>query len=251
MSRLLLLASALLLLVRALPAEAASGYFACYRSKTIGGSEKFVRRPGVGFTDRFGARSANVFGVERLCTPATTAADPAPPSDADHLRGYLLRKVEPHPDRVHGLVIANELGTLTLDLLKLDRALVPTRASTSTPPSAPSPPAVDHFICYKTRESPGTSAFEPVEGVALADPLGTLLVDVEKPRKLCFPADKNGEAPGAENHPGLLLCYKLGPSAGAPRFDRVSPIFTADQFQELTVDARRPAELCVPSGIAP
>jgi hypothetical protein len=37
----------------------------------------------------------------------------------------------------------------------------------------------------------------------------TVEVDVRRPRELCAPADKNGENPGAENHPDHLLCYDI------------------------------------------
>jgi hypothetical protein len=249
------LASALAIaaaLAAAAPARAGLDAFTCYRSRTAAGTPKFVPRPGIGVADRFGARTLIAFAHERLCAPADVAgADPGAPSHPDHLTGYQIRKPVPHFARQHGLTVADRFGTLSVDLTKPARLLVPAAKSLDAPPPAPPAPAVDHFVCYKLRLSAGAARFVPVPGVALADQLGTRAVDVRKPKTLCVPADKNGEAPGAESHPDLLVCYALKAAAGAAPFAPVSPVLTADQLGPLALTVRKPMELCVPASPAP
>jgi len=229
-------------------AEAAPDHFLCYRSKSVAGTPKLVPRPGMAVLDALGARAVHVFREERLCAPTDKNGEsPTAPAHPDHLRGYQLRKVTPHVDRVHGVAVVDQFGPLVLDLVKLDRLLVPARVSATATPPPPAPPAIDHFACYRIRRSPSSERFSPGAGVTLTDAFGTLALDVLKPQKLCLPVDKNDEAPGAEQHEGLLVCYKVRRAADAPRFRRVTPLFTQDQIDPLVMDARRPEEICVPA----
>ena len=71
----------------------------------------------------------------------------------------------------------------------------------------------------------------------------TVEVDVRQPRELCAPADKNGENPGAENHPDHLLCYDI---KSRQKFqDRDT--FLNNQFGEQRFQVRGRDLLCVPS----
>src|SRR5207249_3427595 len=74
----------------------------------------------------------------------------------------------------------------------------------------------------------------------------TMTVDVKRPRRLCAPVDKRGEDPGAENHPNYLMCYGIKQTS-LPLFTTQSPLFVNNQFGPLTLDARKPLELCVPA----
>src|SRR5262249_33647463 len=61
--------------------------------------------------------------------------------------------------------------------------------------------------------------------------------------ELCAPADKNGESPGAENHPDHLLCYDI---KSRQKFqDRDT--FLNNQFGEQRFEVRGRDLLCVPS----
>ena len=70
-------------------------------------------------------------------------------------------------------------------------------------------------------------------------------MDVKKPKWLCNPVDKNGE--GIANPDDHLLCYKVKPAKGEPKFDKVKAIHINNQFGPLQLDAKREKELCVPS----
>jgi len=233
------------------PARAALDHFTCYRARTASGTPKFVPRPDMQLEDRFGAMAIIFFAQERLCTPTdVNGADPAAPTHADHLAGYQTRNEVPHFARVHGLTVQNVLGTLTVDLTKPVRVLVPTAKSLAAPPPAPAP-MVDHFTCYKVRLAAGAPKFVPVLGVALDDQLGALVVDVKKPKALCVPTDKNGESPGAENHPDHVMCYAIKRAQSSAAFATVTPVYVANQLGPATLTVRTPSELCVPSTIAP
>jgi len=71
----------------------------------------------------------------------------------------------------------------------------------------------------------------------------TVQVDVRRPRELCAPADKNGENPGAENHPDHLLCYDI--KSRQMLQDRDT--FLNNQFGQQRFEVRGRDLLCVPS----
>ena len=79
--------------------------------------------------------------------------------------------------------------------------------------------------------------------VSVADQFETVGITLVKPYRLCVPANKNGEDPGAPTHAGLLLCYRSKSAAG---FGTV-PAHLLNQFgpDDVTLIHRR--ELCVPS----
>jgi hypothetical protein len=84
--------------------------------------------------------------------------------------------------------------------------------------------------------------------VALADQLGQpRTYEVVKPVRLCSPADKNGEAPGAEAHPEHLVCYQVKATPGQAKHAPVPGLHLANQFGPQRVDTTRGEELCVPS----
>ena len=91
------------------------------------------------------------------------------------------------PDSV---TVANQFGTLEVDLVKPDLLLLPSARSLDPPPPAPLPPGpLDHFQCYRV-----TRARTHLDGLSIVDDLGILLVDVKRPRRLCVPVDVNGTA---------------------------------------------------------
>jgi len=92
----------------------------------------------------------------------------------------------------------------------------------------------------------GTPKLARIPGVTVEDQFGAMTVEVRRLQRLCVPANKNDEAPGAENHPDHLICYRIRQTGGA-RFASQGPLFVANQFGSETVDARRPQELCVPA----
>jgi hypothetical protein len=71
--------------------------------------------------------------------------------------------------------------------------------------------------------------------------------DVVNPTRLCTPADKNGESPGAADHPEHLLCYGVKPAKGQPKHVKVLNLHVNNQFGPERLDTINAEELCVPS----
>jgi hypothetical protein len=129
-----------------------------------------------------------------------------------------------------------------VDLRRPDWLLVPTSKSLdpAVPPAAP-PDTIDHFKCYKIRRTVGSPPFQPIPApIAATDQFGSFSQRVTRPVRLCLPVDKNGETPGAEDHPDHYLCYR---ATGAPFGDRTA--FLNNQFGPRTVKLIRRMEFCV------
>jgi hypothetical protein len=206
------------------------------------GSTRFDAVFGVGLVDQFGPGTIDVKRPVSLCLPTDEMGDdPAAPSHAAHLGGYLIKG--PHNPPLINVKVVNEFGTVFVDAFRADRLIVPTTKSlVATPPLLPSP-VVDHFECYKSKVSKGAPKFDAINGVPLEDQFGTQTVLVKKPSRFCTPVDVNGGDPSAPGHPDHLMCYRIK----APRFARVTSIFLNNEFGPVTLDAFKPAELCVPS----
>jgi hypothetical protein len=221
---------------------AALDAFLCYRGKAVLG---FTTPPEVSLADQFGESSATVDEVSVLCTPANQdGSDPTAPAHPGHLVEYAIEGGSFTP--VKNVVVTDRFGTLTLDVKAPVALQVPTGKSPSGPPST-IPSGLDHFQCYKVRESDAShDRFRNGPTVTLQDQIGTVSVQLRRPRQLCVPADKNGETPGAESHPDELVCYDLRVSDRA-RFEVNSPFFVLNQFGRDILRLRKPQQLCVPA----
>jgi hypothetical protein len=100
-----------------------------------------------------------------------------------------------------------------------------------------------HLQCYNLKNS----GFDATS-VTLADRFGTRSMTVRKARRLCAPADKNGEDPDAPTSPDFMTAYSIN---GGGKFDRVRSQTVVDQFGTLTVDITTPRMLLVPSAYSP
>ena len=235
------------LLLGATSASAQSlNHFQCYEVSNT----TFALRPGVALVDRLGPLTVGVYGPHTLCAPSDkNGEDPTAPLDPDHLLAYRLRRTERF-EKVFAQRVTNQFGTLSVDLVKPARLMVPT-ATSLTGPAIPIAPAIDHFTCYKVRKTAGTSRFARVSNVTIETSLETLTFDVRKPRRLCLPTDKNGETPGAENHPEHLMCYRIRVSKPVTRI-RGTQVIVNNQFgQESYRLSGSRREFCVPSLIVP
>jgi hypothetical protein len=185
--------------------------------------------------DQFGPLSLQVRFPHRLCAPANKNGegilDPT-----EHLTGY---KAKAAFAKSLNHTVVNQFGSLKLDVIRPDLFMVPT-AKDGVPLA---PPPGDHFTCYKVRRSRGTPKFVPVT-VTVTDQLQSGVTEtLTKPIRLCAPADKNGENPGAQNHPDHLLCYKT--KTQTQFGDVVKSI--DNQFGQTTLRLIHRRELCVPS----
>ena len=197
----------------------------------------------VTLVDRFGTTTMSAMEPRRVCNPADEdGADPSAPAHAAHLVSHDLRPAGPQQALPRGVTVVNEFGQITVDLVKPDFLMVPSAKSLDAPPPPLDPVPIDHFQCYRVDH-----ARTRASGLTIVDELGTLIVDVKRPRRLCVPVDKNGESPGAEQHPGELMCYEVRLAATSRRFVGPRQFFIANEFGTATVERLRPTELCVPS----
>ena len=120
--------------------------------------------------------------------------------------------------------------------------MVPTAKSLTVSPPLLQPPTIDHFTCYRTQRSRGSAKFVKTT-VTVADQFESISLLLQKPYRLCVPANKNGEDPNAPSHPGLLLCYK--PKSSSPFGTTLAHINNQFGADDVTLIHRR--ELCVPS----
>lgn len=242
-------ASIVALLAFGLPAPAqATNNFACYKATATSGTPRFVARPGISLVDRIRASTVAVKKPKLLCAPTSKNGEqPGAPSDPDHLEDYQIKPAGKFT-ALRNRKVTNQFGAIVVDVLKPVALQVPTAKDLDSSPAPPSAPAVDHFSCYSVKVSGGTPAFVPVSGVQLEDQFGSMAVRVLKPQRLCAPTNKNNEEPGAESHPDQLMCYRIAQSS-LPKFATVPGLFTNNQFGPERLDARVPAELCVPTTI--
>jgi hypothetical protein len=99
------------------------------------------------------------------------------------------------------------------------------------------PLTLSHFQCYETKRR----RFDPIQ-VTLEDEFGTSTTTVRKPERLCAPADKNGEDPGAPQEAAHLVGYTINrPVTNIERQE------ITNQFGTVFVDLRRAERLMVPS----
>ncbi len=226
--------------------------FTCYGSKASRGAPRLVPVFDLPAADRFGSARADVRKHEGLCLPSNVnGADPTAPAHPDKLAAYVVRlhDVVPTGLPTTDLAVTNALGTIRLDVKKLDGAMIPSALSTSTPPGAPVPPDPDRFACYKVSVTPGSEKFMPRYDVAVEDQLGALTVDVIRPSRLCTPLDL-GTSGDASSHALQLLCYQARTSPGTPRFAKRSGVLLGSALGSETVDVVKLAEVCVPSTLA-
>lgn len=102
------------------------------------------------------------------------------------------------------------------------------------------PPDLDHFQCYESHRPPLNK-----KGVSLDDQFGASTVVVKRAKRLCAPANKNGEDPDAVEAEGHLTAYTIKQSS--PHFDGKSDITVVNQFGTTALDLYRPERMLVPT----
>ena len=78
---------------------------------------------------------------------------------------------------------------------------------------------------------------------------GPVGYDLKAPKRLCAPADKNAEDPGAPAHDMHLVCYPAKLTKEKPKQPKLvaQHVSTRDQFGGGVLSAKAFEELCVPS----
>jgi hypothetical protein len=225
--------------------------------------------------DGFGSASFEVLKTAALGTPADRdALYPGAPANPEHLTAYKLKASGGPKATKRRLRTANRYGVQTVDLTKADELLLPAAASQAGPVPPLADPEVDAFACYRAKAAKGEPGLAKGTHAYVTDAHGSAVYDLVKPSRLCRPVDVDGQSPGAEAHPGELLCFKAKPSrkvcqnavalacrsdadcAGAPCIKQPKPgavpgIHVADVLGAQVVGAVKPVEVCVPSTTAP
>ena len=235
----------------ALPTAQPLDHFTCYTAGPSRGSAKFAPRSGVSLTDEFGSATVDVKKPRYLCAPTSKLGeDPSAPTHPQHLEGYPLGRPGKFPTH-ENVVVLDQLDPsgLHVDLRKPTLLLVPSRAVPGGPPPTASGLTIDHFQCYPASVTPHTAKFVARDGITLEDELGALTVDVQKPKLLCAPVNKNGEDPTAATHPSHLACYQV--KQAGTKFTKSTGVAVANQFGAETLDVKQPSLLCVPAVLGP
>jgi hypothetical protein len=225
--------------------------FECYKARSSKSFPAFVGVPGLTLIDQFGSQLVDVQKPAILCNPANVAGnDFTAPSHDEHLETYKIKRLSGQPKfvQIRNQAVTDELGTLTVDVKKPVRLMVPSAKELLASPPPLSSPVTDHFTCYSVKISKGTPKFLPMLNVPVDDQFGGHFIDIKKPSVLCVATDKNGEEPGAENHNEHLLCYKT--KLRSP-FTPALQAHTDNQFGIEVIDALKPAEVCIPALVNP
>jgi hypothetical protein len=105
---------------------------------------------------------------------------------------------------------------------------------------------IDPFLCYRTRLTPLTPRFTPLDGLALEDQFESGPMDVRKQDSLCIPASVDGDGIlDAETH---RLAYRIAVPSGEDRHERLSGIVVEDRLGILEIATVRATDLLVPAG---
>src|SRR5262249_20981208 len=90
-----------------------------------------------------------------------------------------------------------------------------------------------------------------VTNQTVVNQFGTLVLDVVRPDILLVPTLKTLAPPGppAPTNPAVdhFQCYKVRPTHGAPKFQKILGVKVHDQFETTTVDLLKPIRLCAPA----
>jgi hypothetical protein len=155
-----------------------------------------VKMANLTVTNQFGDIKLDTVKPDVLLAPTLkTLALPgptAPPTDAnvpDHFQCYKVKRSKGSPkfQKILGVKVQDQFGTVMLDLLKPVRLCAPANKNHEDP-SAPS--HLFHLLCYKTKNS----AFGTVQTYT-NDQFGPAQPLLIHRRELCVPSTKNGAAP--------------------------------------------------------
>lgn len=97
-----------------------------------------------------------------------------------------------------------------------------------------------HFQCFETHRPPIVTP-----NLDLVDRFGASTVALIRAKRLCAPADKNGEDPGVDLNGTHLSEYMI--DQVSPPFERIRELEVTDQFSTLHVDLVRPDRILVPT----
>jgi|GEM_PF-2722501 hypothetical protein len=246
--------------VTALPVQAQNGpyelpdNYLCYKSK-VSKFNPSVKKAGLtaALVDQFDNSDYTILKERGLCLPASvdgiTAED-----EATHLTPYQVKttKGAAKHTKQTGVVVVSEFGTVTLDTKKEDRLLIPA----SLNPSGGALPAplfglhgIDHYKCYKAKETKGTPKFSPAAAAVSDQFESSRNFGMKKVKLLCMAVDKDGT--GVKSADGHLLCLQAKPAKGEPKHTKRNFVYTNDSLIGHFQDTTKEDLLCVPALVNP
>jgi len=173
-------------------------------------------------------------------TTTTTTSTTTPPA-LDHFQCY---EVKPKAfAAVPNVSVEDQFGQHT-ETVRFPHRLCAPADKKDEFPDAPAHP--DHLIGHLVSGDPVKVPHQTV-----VNQFGTIVLDVVRPDILLVPTLKTLAPPGppALTQPTIdhFQCYKVKPSPGAPKFQKILGVKVDDQFGTATLDLLKPALLCAPA----
>jgi hypothetical protein len=170
-------------------------------------------------------------------TPSTTTTTTLP----DHFQCY---EVKPKAfAAVSGVSVQDQFGEHT-ETVRFPHRLCAPADKKDEFPDAPMHP--EHLIGHLV-SGPAVKVLHQT----VVNQFGTIVLDVVRPDILLVPTLKTLALPGpsALTQPTVdhFQCYKVKPSPGAPKFQKILGVKVDDQFGTATLDLLKPARLCAPA----
>jgi hypothetical protein len=224
-----------------------------------------INETGVGLSDQFFPNgTAKVRQAKRLCAPVNkNNEDPTAPSHPGHETFYTIKQTSPKFVRTQDMkdipvAVLNDFDSdpgndpptnFTVDLVRVERMLVPTSKSL-VGPNFPPPLNVplDHYKCYRVRGARFRRANITVR-TQFDDPMGPpLTVAIKRPRNLCVPVEKTHDniVTPIVNNTLALMCFQV---RAVPQNQR--QVFTTNQFEQGAYETFGVRDLCVPAVVNP
>ena len=176
--------------------------------------------------------------------PAETMNPPGAPDD--HFLCYRARTAAGTPafGPVKGVALVDALLGRTVEVRKV--------RGFCTPAAADGLAVVDPDLHLTDVQIKGPLPV-PRHALGVVNRLGALLLDVSKPDVLLLPTSQGTDVPPPPPDPRLhavdhYQCYRVRPSAGAPRFPAGMRVAIEDQFTSPSrvLEVRKPRRLCLP-----
>jgi len=212
------------------PAQPALEHFKCYKLK----KKRFQKRQ-VTLNDQFGGREAKVKKRAELCNPVQKNQEPFLNQDA-HLQCYQAKG----PQLGTQVAVQNQFGSQRLLVQQARTLCVPSEKRKPKKQFRPIQVPIDHFQCYDVQPQTPLQRFGTLPPVTLNDQFGREQnVTVGDPKRLCAPVQKNQEP---LQHPVKhLVCYAIKDKQVH------KTVQLRNQFEQRTVQTKKPVLLCVPS----
>ena len=235
--------------------------FLCYKGKLASDEASAAGGPALDLLDMFGQEDFDIKKERGSCNPADVEGSGIVDS-VTHFTAYQIKRVKgapKHPKQtgVRMVSLGSTLtvpppwsfGEILLDTKKEDRILIPASKDDDSQNPLPDPPNpashnVDHYKCYKAKQTKGEPKFSPLT-FAVEDQWETPAkqYELKKPKLLCIAVDKNGE--DYKNMDAGLVCFQAKPAKGEPKHVKREGVGFADQLIAHRLNSSKEELLCM------